>query len=62
MKVGNALVASQKQAAPDHRANAAQYDLELVNANISGPGMQPLIVPPPITCRKPFFPNSLRAD
>src|SRR5258708_27143360 len=36
MEVGNAVVASQKQSPPDHRANAAQDDLELVNAQHLG--------------------------
>jgi len=36
MKVGNAVVASQKQSPPDHRADAAQDDLELVNAQHLG--------------------------
>ena len=32
MEVGDAVVAPQKQSAPDHRADAAQGHLELVNA------------------------------
>jgi hypothetical protein len=36
MEVGNAVVASQKQSPPNHRANAAQDDLELVNAQHLG--------------------------
>jgi len=36
MEVGDRVVASQKQSPPDHRANAAQDDLELVNAQHLG--------------------------
>jgi hypothetical protein len=40
MKVGNAVVAPQEQSPPNHRANAAQYDLELVNAQHLEAGME----------------------
>jgi hypothetical protein len=40
MKVGNAVVAPQEQSPPNHRANAAQDDLELVKHNIPKPGME----------------------
>jgi len=32
MKVGNAVITPQEQSPPDHRANATQNHLELVNA------------------------------
>jgi hypothetical protein len=52
MKVGNAVVAPQEQSPPDHRANAAQDDLELVNANISGPGIAALLYRHGLHCQK----------
>jgi hypothetical protein len=52
MKVGNAVIAPQEQSPPDHRANAAQDDLELVNANISGPGIAALLYRHGLHCQK----------
>ena len=45
MKVGNALIAPQEQLSPDHRANAAQDDLELVNAQHRGPAWSSILLP-----------------
>ena len=52
MKVGNALVASQEQSPPDHRANAAQDDLELVNAQHLGARHGPLLYRHGLHCQK----------
>jgi len=54
MKVGNAVVAPQKQSPPDHRANAAQNYLELVNAQRLGAWHGSSIVSPRIALPKAF--------
>ena len=55
---GSAVVAPQEQSPPDHRANAPQNHLELVNAQQLGARHWSLIVSPRIALPK-GFPNSL---
>ena len=49
----------KRQSPPDHRANAAQDDLELVNAQHLGPGMELSCTAADCTVES-VFPNSLR--
>jgi hypothetical protein len=59
MKVDNAVVAPQEQSPPDHRANAEQDDLELINAQYLGARHGTELYRRGLHCRK-RFPNSLR--
>ena len=52
MKVGNAVVTPQEQSPPDHWANATQNHLELVNAYVSGPGIEALLYRHGLDCQK----------
>ena len=52
MKVGNAVVAPQEQSPPDHRANATQNHLELVNAQHLGARHGALLYCHGLRCQK----------